>query len=138
MRACRSAPRICMLLSLRRKSESKNTINGQKSVLCFETIDFWFFEDAFLFNCGSNINGVLRCVLFWKSARLPSLFLSAVASHFGKLLKGLKSLLNIQSSRLFKSARRPKSPTNETPAQMRVISLWERETLDPFVPFACP
>lgn len=99
-----SALCICILLSLPRRSESKNTINSQKSVLCFKTIDF--FKRHFLFNFSSNINHVLKFILFLKSARFLFLFLSAVASHFGKLLKEFNSLLNIQSVIMFKSARK--------------------------------
>lgn len=109
---CLSALCICILLSLQRKSESKNTINSQKSVLCFKTIDF--FKRHFLFNFSSNINRVFKFILFLKSAGLPFLFLSAVASHFGKLLKEFNSLLNIQSFILFKSAREKKKPHQKT------------------------
>lgn len=118
-----SALCICILLSLQRKSESKNTINSQKSVLCFKTIDF--FKRHFLFNFSSNINRVFKFILLLKSARLPFLFLSAVASHFGKLLKDFNSLLNIQSFILFKSARRKTQTKNnqQKPAKMHIISL---------------
>lgn len=84
MCVCLCALCICILLSLQRKSESKNTINSLKSVLCFETIDF--FKRHFLFNFGSNINHVFKFILLTKSARLPFFFLffflSAAASYF--------------------------------------------------------
>lgn len=111
MCGCLAALCICILLSLQRKSEAKNTINSQKSALCFKTIDF--FKRRFLFNVSGNINRVFKFVLFLKSARLPFLFLSAAASHFGKLLKEFNSLLNIQSFILFKSARKKKITKNQ-------------------------
>lgn len=48
---------------------------------------------------------MLKFVLFLESAGFLLLSLSAVASHFGKLLKEFNSLLNIQSFIMFSSGQ---------------------------------